>query len=232
MKFIRDRRLCLIVILLLVGGCVQTILLESVPYIGARIVERGVIECFKAGLTTSTGSPAQCETSAVVYTGHEVIMGSDKPISGDSRSAVFALKYDGTRFDNNMLTYLTTPPFVNAIKYEDFTLTPDGKHIIATTSFDRVKTASSEWDAYNTLLMWPADHPEHVTIVSPTTRNGITSSMLLRQQLSSALKTNRFPDGMPYFKVEGLAAIPGGTLLFGIREWGAQYDDFDYAVIT
>lgn len=231
MKFIRGNRLLLLIILLLVGGCAQTIHLEPVPYIGARIVERGVIECFEAGLTTSIGNSVQCETSAVVYTGHEVIMGSDKPIPGDSRSAVFSLRYDGTSFDNNTLTYLTAPPFKNAVKYEDFTLTPDGKYIIAATGFDRVKTASSEWDVYNTLLMWPVDHPEHVTIVSPTTRDGITSSVLVRQQLSAALKTNRFLDEMPYFKVEGLAAIPGGMLLFGIREWGKRYDDFDYAVI-
>jgi hypothetical protein len=35
---------------------------------------------------------------------------------------------------------------------------------------------------------------------------------------------------MPYFKVEGLAAVPGNKLLFGIRELGAKYDDFNYAV--
>ena len=34
--------------------------------------------------------------------------------------------------------------------------------------------------------------------------------------------------GPPYFKVEGMAYLPGGTILFGIRETGARYDDFNY----
>jgi hypothetical protein len=129
------------------------------------------------------------------------------------------------------LHYFTAPHLVQAVKYEDFTSTPDGKFIIATTAFDRVKSESNRWDAYNTLLIWPAGSPESVKIVSPSTNNGITSSVSLRRKLSFALKTRRYPDGMPYVKVEGLAAIPGNKLLFGIREIGARYDDFEYVVM-
>jgi len=35
---------------------------------------------------------------------------------------------------------------------------------------------------------------------------------------------------VPYFKVEGLAAIPGDALLFGIREAGKDYKHFAYTV--
>ncbi|MFD2435380.1 hypothetical protein [Modicisalibacter luteus] len=38
--------------------------------------------------------------------------------------------------------------------------------------------------------------------------------------------------GTPYYKIEGLAAIPGehgdGLLMFGVREQGNAHDDFDY----
>lgn len=156
-------------------------------------------------------------------------MGSDKPIP--DRSPIFAIQYGQEGFKADTLRYLKEAPFVKALKYEDFTLTPNGEHIIAITGFDRIKPDSHKWDPYNTLLIWPVGHPEKVSVVSPSTNNGITGSVSLRQKFSSALKNDRYPDGMPYFKVEGLAATPGDTLLIGIREAGKAYDDFDYAII-
>jgi hypothetical protein len=201
----------------------------------ASIIERGVINCFADGLMTSEGKPASCETSAVVYQGTNLIIGSDQPIPKDGLSSVFAIKYtdNGLPTDSGLssepVSYLTAPPFLTATKYEDFTLTPDGLYVIATTGFDRVKSDSAEWDGYNTLLFWKVGSPETVTVVSPTTSDGITSSVSLREKISVVLKSEQFPKGVPYFKVEGLAAIPGNKLLFGIRELGANYEEFEYA---
>jgi hypothetical protein len=157
-------------------------------------------------------------------------MASDKPIPGEGRSPVFSFPYAGSGAISGPLTYQTAAPLVNAIKYEDMTLTPDGQYVIATTGFDRVKDDSHEWDGYNTLLVWPAGDPGAVQVVAATTADGVTSSVGLRDGMTQALVNSEFSEGMPYFKVEGLAAIPGGRLLFGIRELGAKYDDFDYAV--
>ena len=201
----------------------------------ASIIERGVINCFAEGLTTSEGKPASCETSAVVYQGTYLIFGSDQPIPKEGLSSVFAIKYtdNGLPTDSGLsiepLSYLTAPPFLVATKYEDFTVTPDGLYVIATTGFDRVKSDSAEWDAYNTLLLWKVGSPDTVTVASPTTTDGVTSSVSLREKISLALKSEQFPNGVPYFKVEGLAAIPGNKLLFGIRELGANYEEFEYA---
>ena len=196
----------------------------------ARIVERGLIDCFEAGLQTPEGEPVNCETSAVVYDGTDLIIASDKPIPGENRSPVLAIAYtEGeSASDAAAPRYLTASPIVNAIKYEGISITPDGKHIVATTGFDRIKDDSSEWDSYNTLLMWPVGDPDAATIVSASTKNGVTSSVSLREKFSAALKTSQFPEGVPFFKVDGLAVIQGNKLLFGIREIGATFQEFEY----
>lgn len=198
----------------------------------AEIVKRGIVDGFEEGLNTSDGKLVYCETSATVYDGTNIILASDKPILCDNCSSVFSIGYryleEGIFAEH--VHYLTASPLVNAVKYEDMTITPDGRYIIATTGFDRVKPGSVEWDNYNTLLIWPAGKPGSVKVVSPTTADGVTSSVSLRGNISRALETDHFPEGVPYSKVEGLAAIPGNKLLFGIRELGASYKDFDYAV--
>ncbi len=203
------------------------------PVQGWTITDRGIIDGFEAGLTDATGRPIFCETSAIAYDGTSLIFASDKPIPGDSlnpRSSVFRIEY--AAFPSATVEYCTAPPLVEAIKYEDFTLTPDGQYVIATTGFDRVHYAgTSEWDNYNTMLIWPVGDPDQAKVVSPSTVDGVTSSVGLRDHIASALRTEEFPDGVPYFKIEGLAAIPGNQLLLGIRELGASYEVFDYAVM-
>jgi hypothetical protein len=126
-------------------------------------------------------------------------------------------------------TYQTAAALRNAIKYEDMTITPDSKYIFATTGFDRIKSDSSEWNGYNTVMYWPAGSVEEVKVVEASTTDDVVSSVNLREKISLALKTPDFPDGVPYFKVESLAAIPGNQLLFGIRELGVRYDTFVYS---
>ena len=167
----------------------------------------------------------------MVYDETDLIIASDKPIPGENRSPVLATEYtEGeSASDAAALRYLTASPIVNTVKYEGISITPDGKHIIATTRFDRIKDYSAEWDSYNTLLMWPVGDPDAATIVSASTKNG-TSSVSLREKFSAALKTSQFPEGMPFFKADGLAAIQSNKLLFGIREIGATFQEFEHVV--
>ncbi len=205
----------------------------EIASVKSRITEQGLLSVFEEGLQTSEGEPVYCETSAVAYDGTDIIFASDKPIPGDNRSSVFSVPYHYDAQEGLSaapVVYLTASPFVNAIKYEDMTVTPDGRHIIATTGFDRVMADSAELDNYNTVLIWPSGSPDSVKVVSPSTTDGVTSSVSLREKISGVLKTARFPEGVPYFKIEGLAAVPGNKLLFGIRELGESYNIFDYAV--
>lgn len=192
----------------------------------ATIVCHGTLHCFPPGLRDDEGRLANAEVSAVVYDGRRLILASDKPIPGDDRSSVFAVTIDEHGVpDDATLEYFTDGAIARATKYEDFALTADGRHVLATTGFDRIDDATHDLNAYNHLLIWPLGEPEKVRVVDPDPRDGVEGSLELRNKLDHAI-------GTPYYKIEGLAAIPGergeGLLLFGVREQGNAHDDFDY----
>ncbi|QOR40609.1 hypothetical protein HNO52_20320 [Billgrantia diversa] len=191
----------------------------------ASILQQGTIRCFPVGLRDDGGKLVNAEVSAVVYDGKRLILASDKPIPGDDRSAVFALPMTAAGPDDTQLEYFTTPLIKQAVKYEDFALTADSRHVLATTGFDRIDDASHDLNAYNHLLIWPLGEPDKVQAVDPDPRDGVEGSLELRNKLDGAI-------GFPYYKIEGLAAIPGergdGLLLFGLREQGNTHDDFSY----
>jgi hypothetical protein len=193
-----------------------------------EIIKRGVLDCFEPGLVSADGAPVYCEASAIGFAGGQIVVASDKPVPGFGKSAVFSYSYDSNGALGKTPGYFTSDAFLRAEKYEDMTVTPDGSTVIATTGFDRIKSDSNEWDGFNTLLAWPVGYPEQVQIVEPTDHEGIISSVGLRARISGALVSEEFPEEVPYFKVESLAAIPGNRLLFGIRELGVRYDQFVY----
>ena len=193
----------------------------------ATIAAQGTLHCFPQGLKDDQGRLANAEISAVVYDGERLIFASDKPIPGAERSSVFAMQIDerGCPIDDS-ITYFTAESIQQATKYEDFALTADGKHVLATTGFDRIDAASHALNDYNHLLIWPLGEPDKVQVVDPDPRDGVVGSLELRNKLSAAI-------GFPYYKIEGLAAIPtddkgDGLLLFGVREQGESHENFDY----
>ncbi|WP_298847750.1 hypothetical protein [uncultured Salinicola sp.] len=195
-----------------------------------EIITEGTLSCFSPGLTYEDGSPVNVEVSAVVFDGHRLILASDKPIPGAGRSAVFAFDLVEGLPDPESHRFLTADAIRRAVKYEDFALTVDGRYILATTGFDRIDDESHDLNAYNHLLIWPVGEPDRVQVVDPDPRDGVEGSLELRRKLDGAI-------GLPYYKIEGLAAVPAspdlgepcdGLLLFGVREQGRAHDDFDY----
>ncbi|TDX29923.1 hypothetical protein DFO67_106164 [Modicisalibacter xianhensis] len=192
----------------------------------AQVLSHGTLHCFPAGLRDERDRLVNAEVSAVVYDGRRLILASDKPVPGHGRSPVFAVDIDERGIpDESSLTYFTADAIVRATKYEDFALTADGQYILATTGFDRIDDASHDLNAYNHLLIWPLGEPQRVQVVDPDPRDGVEGSLELRAKLDAAI-------GTPYYKIEGLAAIPGeqgdGLLMFGVREQGNAHDDFEY----
>src|SRR5699024_1463245 len=125
------------------------------------------------------------------------------PIPGEERSAVFAIECSGEGHpQSGTLTYYTEPLIRSAQKYEDFALTVSGTHIVATTGFDRYSDGETASHQYNQLLVWPSGRPERARVVADTEDDGVDSSVGLRRQLSDLLDA-------PYFKIEGLACVPG-----------------------
>ncbi len=200
----------------------------------AKITVNGSIPAFAEGLKYDNGESVYCEVSAVVYDGEHLIFSNDKPIPSDSitkRSPVFFMKY--ADFPAKPTGFYTAPAFMDTQKIEAFTLTPDEKYVIATTAFDRVHpSGGAKFDYFNTLLMWTVGKPDSVKVISPSTRDGVTSSVRLREKILSILKSNRFDDEIAYFKLESITALPNQKIILGVREFGKDYkrDNFDYVI--
>ncbi len=193
---------------------------------GGIIVKEGLMDCFQSGLQAN-GREVWCEASAVMYDGKNLTLANDKDMP-NADAAVFYWVYSESNMGANKPTYLTQNLFKTSQKYEDFALTPDSKYAFLTTGFDRIKEGSNEWDGYNALLYWPVT--ENLQMAKPKAvhlKAGEKFSMGLREELSKALISPEFPNGVPYFKVEGFAATTD-KLYFGIREEGKKYDDFKY----
>ncbi|MES1935712.1 hypothetical protein [Salinisphaera hydrothermalis] len=192
----------------------------------ARIVAKGLFACFESGLTDADDNPVNVEISAVAWNGERLVFGSDKDIPGAYRSPVFSMAIEDGVPRQDSVAYYTAHLIKHAEKYEDFALTDDGRHLVATTGFDRVAEDGAHQDVYNRLLVWPCGAPDAPQLVAERSNEGVRSSVVLRDHLSAVL-------GAPYFKIEGLASVPsadGGDplLLFGIREVGADHENFDY----
>ncbi|GAB3032045.1 hypothetical protein [Spirosoma pulveris] len=211
--------------LLLSYGCKTAKPLTTTTAVTATITEEGFINCFTAS-TTLNNQPVWCEASAVLYDGKNLFLANDKDMPA-GQSPVFTKTLSALGDSTKTPVYLTQPTFSAARKYEDFARTPDGKFILLTTAFDRVKEGSHDWDGYNTILYWRSDDEQHPYVLAPD--NTSTTSMSYRQQIAKLLADAAFPEGMPYFKIEGLAATDK-QLLFGIREEGKSYENFSYKV--
>ncbi|MEO6915316.1 MAG: hypothetical protein ABI151_06330 [Chitinophagaceae bacterium] len=193
--------------------------------VSASISKEGFFTCFEPGVTAG-GQPVWCEASAILYDGSKLLLANDKDMP-ETRSSVFYYPFVGGFADTSkMATYLTEPAYKKAKKFEDFAFTPDSKWVFLSTAFDRVKPDSKDWDGYNTIFYWPTGDEHHPKVL--TAGGTDTTSISLRMRFANALRNDSFKAGMPYFKIEGLAATED-RLYFGIREQGKKFDDFTYA---
>jgi hypothetical protein len=71
---------------------------------------------------------------------------------------------------------------------------------------------------------------DQAAIANPTSNGDVVSSVSLRPYFMAALKSDKYPSGPPYFKIEGLVAMPNRELWFGVREVGPDYEHPDYTV--
>jgi hypothetical protein len=196
-----------------------------------KIMQDGSFECFPIGTLNEDGEILNCETSAVVYYGDKIVAASDKPAPP---SSFFELSYtqDGG-FDATKVKHIENDVLNSTRKIEDFSISPDGDLVIGTTAFDRYDPEKTKWNAYNSIVYWDASKDAKVKLAHPTSAKSkkatYNSSVTLRSSIEAAFKADNLeiPD---YYKIEGLAIIPGNKILFGIRETGKTYQDFDYQI--
>jgi hypothetical protein len=190
----------------------------------ASITREGFFDCFEKGLTLN-GQPIWCEASAILYDGDKLLLANDKDMP-DKRSSIFSWAFSKGFTDTSApATYLMDTMLRKAKKFEDFAFTPDRKLVFLSTAFDRVKPDGRDWDGYNTIFYWKTGDEKNAQVLTAGTPD--TTSVSLRAMISKTLASPAFPDGMPYFKIEGLAATDD-RLYFGIREEGKKFDEFTY----
>ncbi|MDP1526509.1 MAG: hypothetical protein Q8M20_11920 [Rhodocyclaceae bacterium] len=187
----------------------------------AKLLSEAVLDCFPAEMRDAAGMLAFCEASAVVAMDSAIVIASDKPTPAGS--PVFQVSMKDWKLVNDPRP-LKTPLFLAAEKIEGMTRTPDGLYALATTAFDRVHPKDNRDDGFNALMAWPAKEPSKARLIASSVRDGKESSMGLRNLFSNHL-------GTPYFKIEGLMALPGNRLVFGVRETGRNYKEFDYRIV-
>lgn len=205
---------------------------ESRVSVDGKITHTGIIDCFEEGLSYDAGVPVYCETSAVLKRGDELLIGIDKPVPGEALSPVFTMPIsvlEEKEVTKEQLKYISAAPFKDVAKIEAFANAGDSL-FFCSTAFDRIRD-TPEWDNYNALLTWQSTDYSDIGYVLPEQNGDVISSKLVRFSLQKALANEQFPDGPPYFKVEALTVLPGDRLIFGVREMGESYQNFEYTFI-
>lgn len=217
---------------LLLGSCSGTRVLDmsGSKTITADIVRTGLLNIYQYGLKADSVNFVYAETSAAMKMGDQILIAIDKPVPG-SFSPVFSVPVADVLKQptySNAINFISAAPFLNAQKLEAFAKSPNDSLFFATTAFDRIRGSSADWDGYNALLTWQKKDYSDVQYVAGTERNGVKSSRDLRTSIQKVLTTSQFPNGVPYFKIEALAVLPGNRLIFGVRELGESYQKFEY----
>jgi hypothetical protein len=188
-----------------------------------QVLRQGFIEGYPAGTKDAEGKAAYFEASAVATDGTSAWFIGDKPAPGDALSSVVQAPLAALK-DKPVVPFAEVKPvmaaeFRRTQKIESTAVTEEGIRF-ACTAFDRFEAASNSKDPYNVVLAWRGTDLNKATVLNPLTLDGVTSSIALRKPLRMALKDEQWPKGPPYIKIEGLTALPGKRLWFGIREAG------------
>jgi hypothetical protein len=196
-----------------------------------KIMQDDSFECFPIGTLNEDNEILNCKTSAVVYYDDKIVAASDKPTSP---SSFFELSYtQDNGFDATKVKYIENDVLNSTRKIEDFSISPDGNLVVGTTAFDRYDPKKTKWNAYNSIVYWDASKDAKVKMAHQTLakskKNVYPSSVTLRSSIEAAFKADNL-DVPAYYKIEGLAIIPGNKILFGIRETGKTYQDYEYQI--
>jgi hypothetical protein len=199
-----------------------------------RIAQIGLIDCFEASTVDADGAPQSCEPSAVEIVNGRALVISDKETADELPSPFLWLPLEERWPDvvaSADIRHESTATLRGTRKIEGVAKSAEGDLVFATSDFDWPPDGNStEPDLYNRLLYWPLGRVDRAAIANPTSNGDVVSSVSLRPHFIDALKSDKYPSGPPYFKIEGLVALPNRELWFGIREVGPDYEHPDYTV--
>ncbi len=182
---------------------------------------QGALTCFDISHSQKE-KPASCEVSAVVADGSSIIMGSDKDMP-EANSSLLVMNEAG-----ELKGSLSHPLFARIRKIEALSRSTDGAWIVVSSAFSYYEPEKAWNNRHSMLIAWPAGKPEAAELLAPKLVDGEESSIMLNGAMREALKSEKWPKGPPYFKVEGMTLTSDNKILFGVREQGATWEDFEY----
>jgi hypothetical protein len=207
---------------------------EAPSELVGRISQIGMIDCFEASTADAKGGPLSCEPSAVEIVSGRALVISDKETADELPSPILWLPLEQPWPDvvaNTTIRHESAATIRGTRKIEGLTKSAEEDLVFATSDFDWPPDGkTAEPDLYNRLLYWPIGQEHQAAIANPTSNADVVSSVSLRPHFMAALKSDKYPSGPPYFKIEGLAAMPNRELWFGVREVGPDYEHPDYTV--
>ncbi len=199
-----------------------------------RIAQIGLMDCFEASTVDAKGRALSCEPSAVEIVRGRALVVSDKETSDELPSPILWLKLEQPWpevVSSTDIRHESTATIRGTRKIEGLTKSAEGDLVFAASDFDWPPDGrSAEPDLYNRLLYWPIGNVAQAAIANPTSNGDVVSSVSLRPYFTAALKSDKYPSGPPYFKIEGLVAMPNRELWFGVREVGPDYEHPDYTI--
>ena len=207
----------------------------------AKPIGSGYLECPAELRATDKGKTIYCDLSAAVYArGSGKIYYAADWWGQTKRSKLFSMKWTKGAPSQDTRTYhVNSLSFTDIEKVEAMSKTEDGRYLIASGSFTHsVDTGYADWMKINSLVYWPdglvsaAAKPDLMVAGKRILVESIDETEYtyhLRNGMLDAIQS-RYPDTV-FFKVEGLSALPGNRLAFGVREIGVHYTNTDYKSI-
>lgn len=192
-----------------------------------KIIKSGYSKCFDSVIYQINKQPYTCEPSTVSYFRGNIFIGNDK-LFPEPYSSIFSFKFDNN-IDCKTRQYSTNKYFKYVNKFEASTVTPDSSFFIFTGAFNYTWNKDTNNRKFNTAIFFKTTDAEIGGVLHIKNKKGKYSKEI-KEELKKALKNKHFPKGPDYLKIEGLAAIPGNKLLFGVREFGKSYEDFNYTI--
>ena len=220
-------KLIILIFLIIFFSCNEEIEEIDDMYVRANIFEQGYINCFPEKTFNKKKQAASCELSGVAYYRDSLFLINDKRIPATTPLMACRFKI---HFHNVPTDKLGGINVLNARKLEAITITPKQKYMFMITAFDRFDNKKPKDDRYNILLYKKLGANKDEKIAYLTERDGISSSLIMRKMIRKALRTRKFKEGPPYFKISGLAALPNNILLIGVREIGYDKDNNEYSM--
>ena len=195
-----------------------------------EILNSGYLKCFDTlRYNEDAGKYYTCEPSTVLNFHDTLFIGNDK-IFPDDYTSIFTLVNTKDTIDCATRQYNKNSLFYRVHKFESSTILPDSSFVIFSGAFDYPENHPKEGKYHNTAVFF---NPENITqggVLHTADYQDSLSSVDIKKALRQSLIDNDFPQGPPYLKVEALTVVPDNKILFGIREYGESYKNFNYTI--